>query len=57
VAEPDVGQRNDQFTICIVEYVRHHKETATGIARLRGDNALDLVPRVNRSGTRLDGKE
>src|SRR5262249_601175 len=50
------SQRNDRFTICIVEYVRHHNETATGVARLRGDNARDLVPGVNRRNARLDGK-
>src|SRR6266403_4958714 len=49
-------QRNDQFTIYIVVYVRHRDEAATWIARLCGDNAFDLILGVNRSGTYLDGK-
>ena len=43
-------QRNDQFSICIIVYVRHHEEAATWIARLCGDNAFDLILGVNRSG-------
>src|SRR5215467_5927078 len=34
----------------------HHDETASRIACLCGDNALDLVPRVNRSNLHLDVK-
>ena len=49
-------QRNDQFTICQVESIRHHDEAATRIARLCSDNAFDLVLGVHRSGTHLDGK-
>src|SRR5262249_52547654 len=49
-------QRNDQFTIYIVEHVWHHDGAATWIACLCGDNAFDLILGVNRSGIHLDGK-
>src|SRR5215468_11072256 len=49
-------QRNDQFTISRVKYIRYRQEAATRIARLRGDNAFDFIRRVNWSETRLDGK-
>jgi hypothetical protein len=36
-----------QVTICRVEWVRQNDEAPTRIARLGGDNAFDLILRVN----------
>ena len=49
-------QRNDRFTICHIEVTRHHDEAATRIARLCGNNPFDLILRVNRGVTYLNGK-
>jgi len=49
-------QRNDQFTIYHIEAIRHHDEAATRIARLCGNNLFDLILRVNRGVTYLNGK-
>src|SRR5262245_5351976 len=49
-------QRNNCFPICYVECAGHHDETASRIARLCGDNALDFIRRVNRSNLHLDVK-
>ena len=49
-------QRNDRFTICRIEGIRHRDEAATRIARLCGNNSFDLILRVNRGVTYLNGK-
>src|SRR5262245_25760172 len=42
------SQQSDVFAICRVEGIGHHNETAALIARLRGDNAFDLIFGMNR---------